>query len=82
MISKDDLIRRMKERENANGNPYNLTPEQLADVEITKAQVAEHLKHVDFSKHNQDNPTEIEKIAKRAYEFSHILGNRKSRNEY
>jgi hypothetical protein len=80
LISKDDLIRRMKERENGNQNPYNLTPEQLADVEITKAQVAEHLKTVDFSKHEQ--PTDVEKIAKRVYDFSRILAERKSRNEY
>ena len=76
MISKKDLIAR-------NPNPYNLTPEQLADVEITKAQVAKHLKTIDWSKHEQqDNPTEAEKQAKRFLDFSRILSNRKSRKEY
>lgn len=30
----------------------------------------------------QEKPREAETQAKRVYEFSHILGNRKSRNEY
>jgi hypothetical protein len=74
----------MKAKENT--NPYNLTPEQLADVEITKAQVAQHLKTIDFNKMDNpsriDNPTEVEKHAKRFLEFSSILADRKSRNEY
>jgi hypothetical protein len=73
LISKKDLIAR-------NPNPYNLTPEQLADVEITKAQVAKHIDSIDFSKHEQ--PTETEKQAKRFLDFSRILAERKSRNEY
>jgi hypothetical protein len=73
LISKKDLTAR-------NPNPYNLTKEQLADVEITKAQVAKHLESIDFSKHEQ--PTVTEKQAKRVYEFSRILADRKSRNEY
>lgn len=77
MISKNDLIRRMKERENGNQNPP-LTQKQLDELEVTKAEVAEHLKNVDFSRHTQP----IETQAKRVYDFSHILGNRKSRNEY
>ena len=80
MISKDDLIRRIKERENGNQNPHNLTQKQLDELEVTKAEVAEHLKNVDFSR--IDNPTEVETQAERVYKFTHILGNRKSRNEY
>ena len=84
MISKDDLIRRMKERENGNQNPHNLTQKQLDELEVTKAQVAEYINkyinNIDFSRHTQT--TEVERQAKRLYEFSHILGNRKSRNEY
>jgi len=80
LISKDDLIRRMKERENGNQNPHNLTQKQLDELEVTKAQVAEYINNIDFSRHTQT--TEVERQAKRLYEFSHILGNRKSRNEY
>jgi hypothetical protein len=80
LISKDDLIRRMKERENRNQNPHNLTQAQLDDLEVTKAQVAEHLKTIDFSK--MDNPTEVEKQAEAVYRFSRILADRKSRVEY
>jgi hypothetical protein len=45
----------MKAKENADQNPYNLTQKQLDELEVTKAQVAEHLKNVDFSR--IDNPT-------------------------
>ena len=75
MISKDDLFEEMKERENP-----PLTQKQLDEFRGNKSEVAEHLKNIDFSKHSQ--PTETEAIAKRMYEFSHISGNRKSRNEY
>jgi hypothetical protein len=71
LISKKDLIAR-------NPNPYNLTPEQLKDLEITKAQVAKHIDSIDFSKFEQ--PTETEKQAERVHEA--IFGKRKSRNEY
>jgi hypothetical protein len=80
LISKKDLIERMKAKENADQNPYNLTQKQLDELEVTKAQVAEHLKNVDFSR--IDNPTEAERQAEKVYRFTHILGNRKSRNEY
>jgi hypothetical protein len=77
MISKRDLERRMKERQQ-----NNLTQKQIDELEVTKAQVAEHLKTIDFSKHNEHNPTDVEKIAKRVYDFSRILAERKSRVEY
>jgi hypothetical protein len=68
----------MKQRENTNGN--NLTQKQLDELEVTKAEVAEHLKTIDWSKHEQ--PTVTEKQAKRFLDFSRILADRKSRNEY
>jgi hypothetical protein len=59
----------MKERENGNQNPYNLTQKQLDDLEVTKAQVAEHLKNIDFSR--IDKPTEVEQQAERVRRFAY-----------
>jgi hypothetical protein len=72
MISKRDLIAR-------NPNPHNLTQKQLDELEITKAQVAEHLKNVDFSKHDQrrqalpSNNPEAEHQAELVRKFISIL---------
>jgi hypothetical protein len=71
MISKRDLIAR-------NPNHYNLTQKQLDELEVTKAQVAEHLRNVDFSQHDQrrrapTNNSELEHQAKRFLEFSHLI---------
>jgi hypothetical protein len=67
MISKRNLTAR-------NPNPYNLTPAQLADLEITKAQVAKHLASIDFSKHNQlASNQEVELQAERVRKFISIL---------
>jgi hypothetical protein len=68
MISKKDLITR-------NPNPYNLTPEQLADLEVTKAQVAKHLATIDWSKHEQvaSNSPEVEQHALRLVKFCKLI---------
>jgi hypothetical protein len=62
MISKKYLIAR-------NPNPYSLTPEQLADLEITKAQVAKHLATIDFSKHNEVATSSNQDVEHRAERF-------------
>jgi hypothetical protein len=71
MITKKDPIARGKAYNQS--NPYNLTQKQLDELEVTKAQVAEHLKNVDFSKHTQSNPTEAELQAARVLTFSTLL---------
>jgi hypothetical protein len=72
MISKRDLIAR-------NPNPYNLSQKQLDELKVTNAQVAEHLKNVDFSKHDQrrqappSNNPEARHQAERVRKFISIL---------
>jgi hypothetical protein len=80
LISKRDLIARAKEREAAEQNTSNYSQSTLDHMAENKRLVDAGLlpKYVGGT---TDNP-EIEKQAERVYEFSHILGNRKSRNEY
>jgi hypothetical protein len=104
MISKKDLIERMKEREERNPN-RKISPELRKMHEIFGDQNADcgmaaqyedgtcsriaydpakmlFRKRMEIQESTQEQPTEAETKAKRVYEFSHILGQRKSRNEY
>jgi hypothetical protein len=72
MISKKDLITRGR------NNPYGLTQKQLDELEVTKEQVAKHLKNVDFSKYTQNNSIEVERQASRVLAFSTLLKDRRS----
>jgi hypothetical protein len=60
-----------------NPNPYGLTEEQLKDVEKQSAQVADHLKNIDFSKYNQRQEeaplTKAEKQALRFVRFCKLI---------
>jgi hypothetical protein len=103
LISKGDLIERMKQREQRNPT-RKISPElrkmheifgdQNADCGMaaqyedgTCSRIAYDPAKMSFRKRMElqqstEQPTEAEYKAKRVYEFSHILGNRKSRNEY
>ena len=82
LISKDELNRRMKEKQAAEQNTSNLSPETLEHMADTKRKVDAGLlpKYIGGTT-EQSNP-EIEKQAKRFLDFSRILAERKSRNEY
>jgi hypothetical protein len=57
-----------------NQNPYGLTQKQMDELEVTKAQVAEHLKNVDFTKHIQNESLiEVEQKAERILKFSRLI---------
>jgi hypothetical protein len=82
LISKDELIRRMKEKEAAEQSTSNLSQSTLDSMAENKRKVdAGLLPRYIGGTTEQSNP-EIEKQAKRVYEFSRILADRKSRNEY
>jgi hypothetical protein len=83
LINKKDLIERMKQKEAAEQNSAsNLSPETLADMAETKRKVdAGLLPRYIGGTTEQSNP-DIEKQAKRFLDFSRILADRKSRNEY
>jgi hypothetical protein len=82
LISKDDLIRRIKEREAAEQNPSisNLSQSTLDSMAENKRKVDAGLlpKYIGGTA-DLGNP-EVERQAERVYEF--IFGKRKSRNEY
>jgi hypothetical protein len=75
----------MKEREAAqqNTSTSNLSPKTLADMAETKRLVESGKlpKYVGSTVESPSNP-EAEHRAKRLLDFSNILANRKSRNEY
>jgi hypothetical protein len=84
--TKKDLIRRMKERENPVQNlenPSNLSPSTLQHMAENKRKVDAGLlpRYVDGTVDTPSNP-EVERKAARVLDFSRILSNRKSRNEY
>ena len=84
MISKRDLINGMKEKQAAEQNSTsNLSAETLAHMAENKRKVDAGLlpKYVDGTAESPSNP-EAEQQAKRLLEFSRILADRKSRNEY
>jgi hypothetical protein len=83
MISKRDLINGMKEKQAAEQNSTsNLSAETLAHMAENKRKVDAGLlpKYIGGTT-EQSNP-EIERQAKRFLDFSRILANRRSRNEY
>jgi hypothetical protein len=75
LISKRDLINRLKEREQ-----NNLTQKQLDELQVTKSEVAEHSKNWEFSYTApiKDYPTQAEIQAERVYKFTHILKEKKN----
>jgi hypothetical protein len=81
--TKRNLIERMKHREAAEqSSTSNLSPETLEHMAQNKRLVdSGQLPRFVDNTADSSNP-ELEKQAKRVYEFSHMLGNRKSRNEY
>jgi hypothetical protein len=87
LISKRDLIERGKQleatKEQNTTNEWNLSPETLEAMAETKRKVDAGLlpKYIGGTAESPSNP-DIEAKAKRVYEFSHILGDRKSRVEY
>jgi hypothetical protein len=85
LISKRDLIERGKliEAAKPHSSTSNLSPETLADMAETKRKVDAGLlpKYIGGTAESPSNP-EVEKQAETVYKFSHISGNRKSRNEY
>jgi hypothetical protein len=82
LITKKDLERRAKEAA-AEQNTSNLSPETLEHMAENKRKVDAGLlpKYVDGTAESPSNP-EAEQQAKRLLEFSRILADRKSRNEY
>jgi hypothetical protein len=83
LISKRDLINRLKEKEAAEqNNSSNLSQSTLDHMAENKRLVDAGLlpKYVDGGD-VPSNP-EVETQAETVYRFTHILGNRKSRNEY
>jgi hypothetical protein len=86
LISKRDLIERMKEREavkEQTSTTSNLSPDTLEDMAENKRKVDAGLlpKYIGGTAEAPSNP-DLERQAEAVYKFSHILGNRKSRNEY
>jgi hypothetical protein len=81
MISKRDLIERMKAKEAAGQSTSNLSKSTLDSMARNKELVdsGQLPKYVGGTADVPSNP-EVEKQAERVYEF--IFGQRKSRNEY
>lgn len=79
MISKRDLINRMKEKEAAE-HSSNLSKSTLNYMAENKRLVDAGLLPKYIGGTVETSNPEVEKKAKRMYEF--IFGNRKSRNEY
>jgi hypothetical protein len=80
LITKDDLIRRMKEKEAAEQSTSNLSPRTLADMAETKRKVDAGLLPRYIGGITEQSDPEIEKQAERVHEA--IFGKRKSRVEY
>ena len=89
MISKKDLIARAQNHKKVTKNvnfeqqsTSNLSPETLESMADTKRRVDAGLlpKYIGGTA-DLSNP-ELETQAETVYRFSHILANRKSRNEY
>jgi hypothetical protein len=82
--TKKNMIERMKQRENASQNSTsNLSQSTLEHMAETKRKVDAGLlpKYVGSTVESPSNP-EVEHRAKRFLDFSRILAERKSRNEY
>jgi hypothetical protein len=80
LITKKDLERRAKEA--AEQNTSNLSQSTLDSMAETKRKVDAGLLPKYVGGTAEANNTEVERQAERVYKFTHILGNRKSRNEY
>jgi hypothetical protein len=82
LISKRDLIARGKQIEESK-EQTNLSPATLESYAKNKRLVDAGLlpKYIGGTAEAPSNP-EVERQAERVYKFTHILGNRKSRNEY
>jgi hypothetical protein len=82
LISKRDLIARGKQIEESK-EQTNLSPTTLESYAKNKRLVDAGLlpEYIGGIAEAPSNP-EVERQAERVYKFTHILGNRKSRNEY
>jgi len=82
LISKRDLIARGEAVKEQTSTTSNLSPETLDSMAENKRKVDAGLLPRYIGGTAESSNPEVERQAEAVYKFSHILGNRKSRNEY